>query len=277
MTRDALEQLIEPLREAPEVSALLFDVDGTLAPIVEDPAEASVPAPTRDGAPRVGGALRARRMRVGTPRARSPAPGRGRGADLCRKPRPRGARPRRAGGQSSTNRWAIEHTRRGSSRWISTPRALSEAGLRLEDKGPIQALHWRGSPDEPAAERRAREIAERAERAGLEPRWGRKVLELRPITEVDKGTAVRRLLASARRAARPVRRGRPDRSRRDPRDPLTGGPRGSARSGVHRNRVRRRRPPGSPTEVDALVSSPAELVEVLGMLASADAAEGASG
>ena len=47
MRRGDLQQLVEPLREAPEESAVLFDVDGTLAPIVEDPAQASVPEPTR--------------------------------------------------------------------------------------------------------------------------------------------------------------------------------------------------------------------------------------
>jgi len=38
-------------------------------------------------------------------------------------------------------------------------------------------------------------IAARAAEAGLEARWGRKVLELRPPVEADKGTAVRALLA----------------------------------------------------------------------------------
>jgi trehalose-phosphatase len=68
-------------------------------------------------------------------------------------------------------------------------------GLRQEDKGPIQALHWRGSADEAAAETRAREIAIEAGKAGLEPRWGRKVLELRPVGGGGKGVAVASLLA----------------------------------------------------------------------------------
>ena len=72
---------------------------------------------------------------------------------------------------------------------------LAGAGLRLEDKGPIQALHWRGTPDEEAAGRRAGEVAAEARAAGLEPHWGRKVLEIRPVAGIDKGTAVRRLLA----------------------------------------------------------------------------------
>ena len=71
---------------------------------------------------------------------------------------------------------------------------LARLGLRSEDKGPIQALHWRGAPDEGAAEARARELAAVAQAGGLVPRWGRKVLELRPIAGIDKGTAVHRLL-----------------------------------------------------------------------------------
>ena len=35
-----LESLIAPLREDPDHSAILTDVDGTIAPIVADPAEA---------------------------------------------------------------------------------------------------------------------------------------------------------------------------------------------------------------------------------------------
>jgi trehalose 6-phosphate phosphatase len=75
--------------------------------------------------------------------------------------------------------------------------SLDEAGLRLEDKGPIQALHWRGAADETGAERRAEEIGAEAARAGLDVHRGRLVLELRPRVAVDKGVAVRELIATA--------------------------------------------------------------------------------
>ena len=75
---------------------------------------------------------------------------------------------------------------------------LQAAGLRLEDKGPIQALHWRGSEDEARARSRAHEIANEAGKAGLEPRWGRKVLELRPAGGGGKDGAVASLLADER-------------------------------------------------------------------------------
>jgi trehalose 6-phosphate phosphatase len=72
---------------------------------------------------------------------------------------------------------------------------LDAAGLRIEDKGPIQAIHWRGVADEAAAEAAAHLIAVDAGRAGLEPRWGRKVLELRPVGGGGKDAAVASLLA----------------------------------------------------------------------------------
>ena len=64
----------------------------------------------------------------------------------------------------------------------------------LEDKGLTVALHWREAADEQAARAELEGIAERAEATGLEARWGRKVLELRPPVQADKGTAVRALL-----------------------------------------------------------------------------------
>jgi trehalose 6-phosphate phosphatase len=66
--------------------------------------------------------------------------------------------------------------------------------LRVEDKGPIVALHWRGLGDEAAAEARAQQIAREAEDGGLLTHWGRKVLEIRPPVEVHKGQAVEELV-----------------------------------------------------------------------------------
>jgi trehalose 6-phosphate phosphatase len=74
--------------------------------------------------------------------------------------------------------------------------SVADAGFRLEDKGPIQALHWRGAEDERAAEAHAHELATAAGRAGLELRWGRKVLELRPPGGGGKDAAVAALLAT---------------------------------------------------------------------------------
>src|SRR5437588_607322 len=71
---------------------------------------------------------------------------------------------------------------------------LSRLRVRLEDKASIVAFHWRGAPDESAAEDCVRDIASRAEAVGLTTHWGRKVLEVRPPVRMDKGLGVRRLL-----------------------------------------------------------------------------------
>jgi trehalose 6-phosphate phosphatase len=85
-----------------------------------------------------------------------------------------------------------------------TVRAFSDAAyttelqrlrIRAEDKLAIAAFHWRGAPDEAAAERALSAVAEQAQAAGLNIHWGRKVLEVRPPVLIDKGRGVRRLLA----------------------------------------------------------------------------------
>src|SRR4029450_12043354 len=80
-------------------------------------------------------------------------------------------------------------------RWRSALRPFaSERWPWLEDKGLTVAFHWREAQDECDARRTLEAVANRAEAAGLEARWGRKVLELRPPVEADKGTAVRAVL-----------------------------------------------------------------------------------
>ena len=187
-----LTALLEPLRRAPEETALLCDVDGTLAPIVADPAQARVPDSTRE-------ALRAASARFGLV--------------ACVTGRPALEARYMVGVEELTyaGNHGLELLEPGSGEVTLDPSVadaegpaafvrdlpaleLAELGLRMEDKGPIQALHWRGAGDEAAAEHRARELAAAAEAVGLVPRWGRKVVELRPPAEVDKGIASERLL-----------------------------------------------------------------------------------
>jgi trehalose 6-phosphate phosphatase len=74
---------------------------------------------------------------------------------------------------------------------------LRRRRVRLEDKGPIIAFHWRAAPDEEAARAAIDTIASRAEAAGLRTHWGRKVLEVRPPVRIDKGAGVELFLADA--------------------------------------------------------------------------------
>ena len=63
-----------------------------------------------------------------------------------------------------------------------------------EDKGLTASLHYRGMPDEAAARTALEDVKRRAEHEGFVARFGRRVLELLPPLDVDKGTAVRQLL-----------------------------------------------------------------------------------
>ena len=184
---------LAPLRDEPGRAAILTDVDGTLAPIVERAEEAAVPAAAREALAALSEryalvgcisgrrALEARRL-VGLD-SLAYAGNHGLELLLPGEPEPR-ADPSVAGRETEASAFLAGMDGR-----------LGAAGLRREDKGPIQALHWRGSADEAAAESRAHEIAIEAGRAGLEPRWGRKVLELRPVGGGGKDGAVASLLA----------------------------------------------------------------------------------
>src|SRR5262249_33437838 len=55
--------------------------------------------------------------------------------------------------------------------------------------------HWREATNGERAAARAERVADAAREAGLRPRPGRKVLEIRPAVAIDKGTAVASLIA----------------------------------------------------------------------------------
>jgi trehalose 6-phosphate phosphatase len=74
---------------------------------------------------------------------------------------------------------------------------LRRRRVRIEDKGPILAFHWRAAPDQEAARATVETIATEAENAGLRPHWGRKVLEVRPPVSFDKGSGIAALIRDA--------------------------------------------------------------------------------
>jgi trehalose 6-phosphate phosphatase len=59
------------------------------------------------------------------------------------------------------------------------------------------SFHFRRADDEAAARAYLTRVETAAREAGLVPRWGRMVLEVRPPVEANKGTAVTALLARA--------------------------------------------------------------------------------
>ncbi len=66
---------------------------------------------------------------------------------------------------------------------------------RTELKGLAVSFHYRDRADEQEAIRELDAIAEDARKRGLVARYGRKILEVLPPVDSNKGTAVRRLLA----------------------------------------------------------------------------------
>jgi len=182
------------LRVEPARAAILTDVDGTLAPIVARPEQASVP----ERATELLAQLSERYGLVGCVSGRRAEEARRLvGVEAIAYAGNHGLELLLPGDESPRFDPSLQGREEDAAAFVSELgiEALAEAELRLEDKGPIQALHWRGAEDERGAEARAHEIAAAAGRAGLEPRWGRKVLELRPPGGGGKDAAVAALLA----------------------------------------------------------------------------------
>jgi trehalose 6-phosphate phosphatase len=166
------------IAEAPGRSAILLDVDGTLAPIVSRPDLAEVPEPARQQLRR----LAARYLLVACLSGRD-------GADAERLVGVEGLRV--------VGNHGLELDPRARALAPAVARFRDDTGLPVEDKGLSLSYHYRESADEPAAVAELERVAEQARAAGLVARWGRKVLEIRPPVNADKGTAVRALLAEA--------------------------------------------------------------------------------
>ena len=193
-----IEDALEPLRADPRRSAVLLDVDGTLAPIVRHAEDAHVPEPTRALLIRVAqryGIVACVSGRRATTARRIVAIGSisyigNHGGELLRSGQTQPELEPRFAREGARVRAFAEETWRNDGN-------LHRLRIRPEDKGEIAALHWRGTPDEAAAEEAVREVARRAEEAGLAVHWGRKVLEVRPPTAVDKGAGIAWLLEGA--------------------------------------------------------------------------------
>ncbi|WP_412069749.1 trehalose-phosphatase [Rubrivirga sp. IMCC43871] len=168
----------------PDRPLLFLDYDGTLAPIVDNPA-AAAPHPA---VPDLLAALaEAHPIVIVT------------GRDLGALAGLLGGRHRAVGLHGAEEGWSdgtVEH------RALEThPQALRHLrlavpdlpGIRVEDKGVAFAVHYRGAPDEAAALEALEDWAQ-AVPDGLVPIWGKAVVELR-AEGVSKGVAVARIAA----------------------------------------------------------------------------------
>jgi trehalose 6-phosphate phosphatase len=187
--------LLASFRAEPRRAAVLTDVDGTLAPIVERAEDAAVPAAAREAL----ATLTERFGLVGCISGRQALEARRLvGLDGIAYAGNHGLELLLPGDEAPRPDPSIAGREDDAAAFLAglDASALEAVELRQEDKGPIQALHWRGAANEAAAEGHAHEISVEAGHAGLDVRWGRKVVELRPAGGGGKDGAVASLLAS---------------------------------------------------------------------------------
>jgi trehalose 6-phosphate phosphatase len=188
-----LEELLRPLKADPANSAVLLDVDGVLAPIVLHPDDAHMPETTRrpliEVAKRYGVVACVSGRRASDARRivslGSIAYLGSHGSEILR---PGAIAPE------------LDRELQAWTRRVQTfardafGEELQRLRVRLEDKEAIAELHWRGVPDEEAAQAAVAAVADAAERAGFNAHWGKKVLEIRPPVRIDKGAGIVHLL-----------------------------------------------------------------------------------
>ena len=177
MTRARSADPIARLAEDPGGTAILLDVDGALAPIVPRPEDARVPPETQN---------ELRRLHVSYALVACVS---GREGDDAR---------RIVGVPELTyvGNHGLElepESRFWAQRLLSFMADVDWPDV--EDKKLSASLHYRTASDETAARAELEQIASRARKAGFVARFGRKVLEILPPIQADKGTAVRRLLS----------------------------------------------------------------------------------
>ena len=173
---DGDRSLLARIAEAPDRTAILLDVDGVLAPIVEIPHEAVVPDKTRVEVAR----LHERYALVACISGRS------------------GADARRIVGLDQlvyVGEHGLELVPEAAD-WSERLQAFA-ATVDWEDveRKPLTvSFHYRRAENESESLKLLEAVAARARHEGLIARFGRKVLELRPPVGAHKGTAVAYLL-----------------------------------------------------------------------------------
>ncbi|MGD0167203.1 MAG: trehalose-phosphatase [Gaiellaceae bacterium] len=171
-------ELLTQLSADPASAAILLDVDGTLAPIVERPEDARVPDSTR-------ALLRELAVRYKLV--------------ACVSGRPSAEAKRVVGVEElfyvGTHGLELapdaEVWREQIERFAGTVEWPPEW---IENKGVSLSLHYRRAPEPEQARQALERIAESAEEVGLYARFGRMTLEVLPPIDADKGTTIRSLL-----------------------------------------------------------------------------------
>jgi trehalose 6-phosphate phosphatase len=172
------DDLLRRLAAEPGRAAILLDVDGTLAPIVEHPEDAHVPETTRAELSR----LVSRYALVACVSGRT-------GADV--------ERVVRVPGVAVVGEHGLELAA-DAPVWADRIAEFAAGVDWPAERKPLSlTFHFRRAEDEAAARAYLTHVETGARKAGLVPRWGRMVLEVRPPVTADKGTAVTALLSRA--------------------------------------------------------------------------------
>ena len=199
-----IRRALAPLLVDPAHTAIVSDFDGTLSPIVNDPAEAHAVPGTAAVLARLADRFGVVAVVSGRPvsflveqlaaTSRSSATG--------------SPGPRRDPGVQFVGLYGLERSgpdgtikpERAAERWRSaveaaTLRLASAAptGVVVEPKGLAVTVHWRQAPD--AGEWAQAAATAEAARTGLLAHLGRMSVELRPNVDIDKGTVTRQLTA----------------------------------------------------------------------------------
>jgi trehalose 6-phosphate phosphatase len=168
--------------------AIFSDIDGTLAPIVDDPSAAGA----SERSLRALRELRDRGVRIGLITGRGLA----RAQAMADVP---GAIYATSHGLNIWDGGDIEAPAvlrewvERAQKLVAHTEALAEAGVTVEDKGPIFALHYRRAPSQEKALAAIADLARRPEAAGFRQLRGRMVVEFQPEIDIDKGTAATEL------------------------------------------------------------------------------------
>lgn len=191
----AEDRLAGHLLADPGRAGLFCDFDGTLTPIVADPAASRLPGGSA-------ALLRELAAALGVVAVVSGRPAAFLGSHVA------------VPGVRLLGVYGLEEWRDGravpraeAAAWAETVAAVRERlpglvahldGVRVEDKGLSVAVHWRNAPDRHAAEAQVGALTRRlAAESGLAREPGKLVEELRPPVDWDKGAAVRAVAAEA--------------------------------------------------------------------------------
>ena len=186
---DKAWELLRAWSEAPGSSAILTDIDGTLAPIVPTPDMSEVPAELKE----LLGRLSERYLLVAGISGRKTEDAfdlvgladvvyfGNHGFEILR------------GGEVEVVPEATQYLEKVEELEKRSREELEPLGAFVEEKGITASVHYRNAPPE-VGERSVEFVRREGERLGLRITVGRGVVEARPPIRADKGTAVRTLV-----------------------------------------------------------------------------------